>query len=67
MNVILNEKSITVAEGITLSELLQTLRIQSEKGTALAVNNEIVSRSRWSEHRVRENDRILCFTAIRGG
>lgn len=67
MKIKLNDKSITVAADITLIELFLALKIQPKKGTALAVNEEVVSQTEWSTHRLRENDRVLYFAAIQGG
>ena len=55
-----------VSPGTTLSELLLTLGRRGE-GTAIALNEEVVIRSRWPETELHEGDRVEVLTAAQGG
>ncbi len=37
------------------------------KGIAIAVNDTVVSRSRWQEHELRDGDHIEIVRAVQGG
>ncbi|MDO4726189.1 MAG: sulfur carrier protein ThiS [Porphyromonadaceae bacterium] len=66
MTVVLNGKTIAVAEGITLVQLLTDERIDTAN-TAIAVNNVVISRSRWAEFTLSDNSKILLIKATQGG
>lgn len=66
MNVIVNERVIAVAQECTLEQLLGTLD-KPLTGSALAVNQNIISRSQWAEYKLCEGDQISLFQAIAGG
>jgi sulfur carrier protein len=38
-----------------------------ERGVAVAVNHDIVPRSCWSEHRLRDGDRVEVLRVAQGG
>ena len=40
---------------------------KGRKGVAVAVNDEVVSRSRWTTTRLAEDDRVEILTAKQGG
>ena len=51
-----------------VSDLLKALSLPEDgKGIALAVNDAVVSRSRWLEHELRDGDRIEIVRAVQGG
>ncbi|WP_456457217.1 sulfur carrier protein ThiS [Nitratifractor sp.] len=66
IKVIVNGKPHYVAEQKDLQSLIDDLRI-AEKVMAAAVNMEIVKKERWSEHRLREGDRIELLHFVGGG
>jgi len=50
----------------SLQDLLTQLAI-SEKGIAVAVNNQIISKSDWNRHELAEGENILIIRATQGG
>lgn len=66
MNVVLNGKTISVPEGITLAQFLADKQINIDN-TAIAVNNVVISRSRWEEFTLSDNSKILLIKATQGG
>jgi sulfur carrier protein len=56
------------AEPASLQDLLVTLGLPSDRsGTAVAMNDAVVPRTRWAETPVAEGDRIEIITAAQGG
>lgn len=51
----------------SLKELLDTLEIESSFGTAVAVNESVVAKSKWDEHRLEPDDDIEIIRATQGG
>ena len=66
MNVNVNEQKLELPENSTVEQLL--IFIDSPlKGSAIAVNQQIISRSRWAEYKLNSGDQISLFQAIAGG
>lgn len=66
MNIVINDEPHELAAPLTLAALLEQLDHQ-QSGTALAVNQQIVPRARWSTHLLQEGDELVIFQAIAGG
>lgn len=62
MIVIVNGEAQEVAAGCTVGTLAP-----GQRGVAVAVNREIIPRSRWSEAHLAEGDRIEILEAAQGG
>lgn len=68
MNFLLNGEPMVHTNGdITLSGLLANKEISSHRGLAVAVNQEVVPKSRWDDFKLKENDDILIIKATQGG
>ena len=51
-----------------VSDLLDALALPEDgKGIAIAVNDAVVSQSRWQEHALHDGDRIEIVRAVQGG
>lgn len=66
MQITVNDQSLTVAGPLTIQQLLSEIG-QTDKGVALAVNRQIISRSQWPETALKEGDRITLIKATAGG
>ena len=66
MQVLINGKSIDIAQGSDLATVLSELGIQPEQ-CATAVNGEFVARSLRSERILHPNDQVMTFEPITGG
>ncbi|MEI8134825.1 MAG: sulfur carrier protein ThiS [bacterium] len=68
MKLIVNGKSEVCDEQIMLGELLYLNKIKpDEKGVAVALNEVVVFRAKWSDTIVRDGDRIEIIRATQGG
>ncbi|WP_022940574.1 sulfur carrier protein ThiS [Psychromonas hadalis] len=66
MKIDINEQSIEIDEKSNIEQLL--VRLDSPlKGSAIAVNQKIISRSEWAHYQLKENDQVSLFQAIAGG
>jgi sulfur carrier protein len=65
MKLIINDEinNLTVT---TITSLLSVLE-QPGKGIAVAVNQTIITRQKWDDFQLSENDQVTLFQAIAGG
>lgn len=61
-----NNTAHTLNSPSTLQDLLAQLQI-SEKGIAVAVNDQIISKNNWSSHQLAEGEKVLVIKATQGG
>ncbi|HEX3947848.1 MAG TPA: sulfur carrier protein ThiS [Acidimicrobiales bacterium] len=66
MTVLVNGEATELAPGTTVAQLVARL-CPSDRGVAVAVDREVVPRSRWAETPVPEGARVEVLTAAAGG
>ena len=66
VNVNVNEQLVELDEQSNIEQLLAVLE-SPLKGSAIAVNQKIISRSEWATFKLQENDHVSLFQAIAGG
>lgn len=66
MKITVNENIVQLDEQCNIEQLLIVLE-SPLKGSAIAVNQKIISRSEWTNYQLQENDQISLFQAIAGG
>lgn len=66
MQILVNNQSHDVNPDFTVSQLLQYLQ-QPLFGTAVAINQKVISRSKWDETFLQEHDSVLIIKATCGG
>ncbi|MEA2446622.1 MAG: sulfur carrier protein [Actinomycetota bacterium] len=68
MKIILNGSAEEVVEGITVSSTVATVvEGDPSRGVAVALNGEVVPKTRWPEAVLKDGDRIEILRAIGGG
>ncbi|MBT8440603.1 MAG: sulfur carrier protein ThiS [Gammaproteobacteria bacterium] len=66
MNIQLNGQPKEVADNITITALLESMELYGRR-IAVEVNEELVTRSQFGSHQLKENDVIEIVQAIGGG
>ena len=66
MKIQINEQVVEIAENTNIDQLLAHLN-KPLMGSAVAVNQDIISRSHWADTILNEGDNISLFQAIAGG
>ena len=66
MKIQVNEQPLDLIEAMTIAQLLTHLD-KPLIGSAVAVNQSIINRSKWSDYIINEGDHISLFQAIAGG
>lgn len=68
MKLVVNGKELNVKEDITLQELLNHMDIPLRPvGLAVAVNEEVVPKSRYGVFKLKEGDRVEIVNIVGGG
>ena len=68
MQVTLNGEEQTLADGLTLEDLLCQNNVgSSQKGVAVAINAEVVPKGGWADVRLEPGDRVDVIHAVQGG
>jgi sulfur carrier protein len=63
----LNGTALQVAEGARLSKVLETMKLPSTKGVAVAVDGAVVPRSEWEQLVMTEGAVVEVLRAVQGG
>jgi sulfur carrier protein len=66
MQIRVNGKPTEVAAGTSMAALIDQLALGGQR-LAVEVNEELVPRSRFAEHRLAEDDRVEIIHAVGGG
>jgi thiamine biosynthesis protein ThiS len=66
MRVRLNGSDTELDDETTLSSVVRRYG-RGERGVAVALNGEVVARSRWNEVKLSEGDRVEVLGAVAGG
>ena len=66
MNVTVNGESRVLDEGVNLAELLDS-EIGRRRGTAAAVDGEVVPRGDWPSFSLADGQSVELLTAVQGG
>ncbi len=67
MKIVVNNNEMELPDSTMLQHLLTELQLPSLQGIAVAVNQEVIPKINWSEHRLHERDAVLIIRATQGG
>ncbi len=67
MEITVNQQSYSVSEACSVQQMLDTVLLQPAKGIAVAVNQEIIAKSHWSNHFLKSGDNLTIIKATQGG
>ncbi|MFA4852321.1 MAG: sulfur carrier protein ThiS [Bacteroidales bacterium] len=67
MIILINNIEHSVSHPASISDVLTTLKIENTKGTAIAVNNQVIPKIEWEKYNLKENDSITVIRATQGG
>ncbi|BDD07291.1 sulfur carrier protein ThiS [Aureibacter tunicatorum] len=66
MQVYINNELQEFDADLSVEKMLASMQIKPN-GIAIAINNTIVSKSKWDGHFIKENDKITIIKATQGG
>ena len=69
MEIILNNqpKTLSGMENISVQELLHLEVPGKQRGIAVAINNQVIAKTRWENTHITDNDQVVIIRATQGG
>lgn len=67
MLVSINNKALELPSAATITDMLEESGIQNTSGVAIAVNSDVIPRSKWQTYELKNNDKIMIIKATQGG
>ena len=67
MTIYVNNEQREITTPSTLQDLLTVCEVQSVRGLAIAVNNQVIARAAWEHHHLKKGDRVTLIRASKGG
>jgi sulfur carrier protein len=68
MIVYLNNEQFEFSNAKSISEIIANdLNLNNPKGVAIAVNQEVIPKSNWTNFLIKDNDRLTIIKATQGG
>lgn len=67
MQVKINDQVHQFKQAQSIQATLEQLNHASNKGIAIAINNEVIPKSKWNDHLLADQDEVLIVTATQGG
>lgn len=67
MEVTVNQKKHVLEDACSVKQMLSVLLPATTTGFAVAVNQNIISKSDWHLHVLRQGDQVLLIKATQGG
>jgi sulfur carrier protein len=67
MNVFVNNEKREILNQLTITQLLSQIRLNSPRGIAIAINNEVIPKSGWEKYLLNQNDKVTIIRATQGG
>lgn len=67
MNIYVNNKLQEVPGQANIIAMLEVLNITSQKGIAIAINNNVVPGAEWQTYVLQDDDKVTLIKATQGG
>ena len=67
MNIYVNNKLQELPGHAKITDVLITLDITTQKGIAIAINNNVIPRTEWDAYILQAEDKMILIKATQGG
>jgi sulfur carrier protein len=67
MQIEINNETKTITENFSAQQVFELLQIHNTNGYAMAVNNKVIPKTKWTETLLKESDKVLVIQATQGG
>jgi sulfur carrier protein len=67
MNIYVNNKMQEIQGQPKIADALASLNIVSQKGIAIAINNNVVPKAEWDTYELQHDDKLTLIRATQGG
>jgi sulfur carrier protein len=66
MKITVNNDPIEIGENTTVGKLIESFDLQQYQ-LAVAINNQVVRKTKWQQTLLHENDNVIIIKAVSGG
>ncbi|WP_215238019.1 sulfur carrier protein ThiS [Dyadobacter helix] len=67
MEIKINQTPSVIPDTFTVQQLLTEIFETNHQGIAVAINNQVVSKSQWALHQLQPDDQLIIIRATQGG
>ena len=67
MEITVNQKNYHLEEACSVEQMLSAVLHTEAKGIAVAINQNIISKSNWRLHQLKQGDQVMLIKATQGG
>jgi len=67
LNITINKDPKIIGTDSGLLQLLKDIKLIDQQGVAIAVNDQVITKSNWEQFQLKENDKITIIKATQGG
>ena len=67
MTIYINNKEQELPTQARITDALESLNITTQKGIAVAINNNVVPRAEWNAYALQPEDKMTLIKATQGG
>ena len=67
MEITVNQKNYNLEDACSVEQMLSAVLHTEAKGIAVAINQNIISKSNWRLHQLKQGDQIMLIKATQGG
>ena len=67
MEITVNQKSYHLEDACSVEQMLSAVLHAEAKGIAVAINQNIISKSNWRLHQLKQGDQVMLIKATQGG
>jgi len=67
MNIYVNDEPTQTESNQSLAAFLANMELDLTKSLAVAINDNVISKSDWSNHQLQAEDRLLLIAPVSGG
>ena len=67
MEITVNQQHYNLEEACSVEQMLSAVLHAEAKGIAVAINQNIISKSNWRLHQLKQGDQVMLIKATQGG
>ncbi|MCP4120849.1 MAG: sulfur carrier protein ThiS [Bacteroidetes bacterium] len=67
MNIYVNDEAKEIPGSTNIETLVHSFEFKRQKGIAVAVDNQVITRDLWPQYYIKENAKVVVITATQGG
>jgi sulfur carrier protein len=67
MTIFVNDKPVNFDKEQYIEDIISELNVKDKKGIAVAVNYQVISKDKWNQYPLKDQDKVTIIKATAGG